>query len=66
MVALLNKLILANLAHRPVRTVLSVLAIAVEVTMILTLVGVSNGVGFPLLVEVPGEDGDSYGTVWNM
>jgi putative ABC transport system permease protein len=40
---LLNKLILANLAHRPVRTILSVLAIAIEVTMILTLVGVSYG-----------------------
>ena len=40
---MLNKLILANLAHRPVRTILSVLAIAIEVTMILTLVGVSYG-----------------------
>jgi putative ABC transport system permease protein len=40
---LLNKLIFANLGHRPVRTLLSVLAIAVEVTMILTLVGVSHG-----------------------
>jgi putative ABC transport system permease protein len=40
---LLNKLILANLGHRPIRTLLSVLAIAVEVTMILTLVGVSHG-----------------------
>ena len=40
---MLNKLILANLTHRPIRTLLSVLAIAVEVTMILTLVGVSNG-----------------------
>jgi putative ABC transport system permease protein len=40
---LLNKLIFANLGHRPIRTLLSVLAIAVEVTMILTLVGVSNG-----------------------
>jgi putative ABC transport system permease protein len=40
---LLNKLILSNLAHRPVRTILSVLAIAIEVTMILTLVGVSYG-----------------------
>jgi putative ABC transport system permease protein len=39
----LNKLIFANLTHRPVRTLLSVLAIAVEVTMILTLVGVSDG-----------------------
>ena len=40
---MLNKLIFANLGHRPIRTLLSVLAIAVEVTMILTLVGVSNG-----------------------
>ncbi len=40
---LVNKLILANLAHRPLRTFLSVLAIGVEVTMILTLVGVSYG-----------------------
>jgi putative ABC transport system permease protein len=41
--SLLNKLIFANLGHRPIRTLLSVLAIAVEVTMILTLVGVSYG-----------------------
>jgi putative ABC transport system permease protein len=40
---MINKLTFANLAHRPVRTVLSIVAIAVEVTMILTLVGVSNG-----------------------
>jgi putative ABC transport system permease protein len=40
---LINKLVASNLAHRPVRSVLSVLAIAVEVTMILTLVGVSYG-----------------------
>lgn len=40
---MINRLIFANLAHRPVRTLLSVLAIAVEVTMILTLVGVSHG-----------------------
>ena len=64
-VVLLNKLILANLAHRPVRTILSVLAIAVEVTMILTLVGVSNGTlhesarrargtGADILVRPPG------------
>ena len=62
---MLNKLILANLTHRPVRTLLSVLAIAVEVTMILTLVGVSNGtldstkrraegVGADIMVRPPG------------
>jgi putative ABC transport system permease protein len=62
---LVNTLIFANLAHRPLRTFLSVLAIGVEVTMILTLVGVSNGtldatarrargVGADVLVRPPG------------
>ena len=62
---LLTKLTFANLAHRPVRTLLSILAIAVEVTMILTLVGVSNGTlhesarrargsGADILVRAPG------------
>ena len=61
----INKLVLANLTHRPIRTILSVLAIAVEVTMILTLVGVSNGTlhesarrargtGADILVRPPG------------
>jgi len=62
---LINKLVYSNLAHRPVRTTLSVLAIAVEVTMILTLVGVSygtldgtarraRGVGADLMIRPPG------------
>lgn len=62
---MLNKLTFANLGHRPVRTALSILAIAVEVTMILTLVGVSNGTlhesarrargtGADILVRPPG------------
>jgi putative ABC transport system permease protein len=38
-----NKLVVENLKHRPVRTMLSVAAIAIEVAMILTLVGVSRG-----------------------
>lgn len=38
-----TKLVFENVRHRPVRTFLSVLAIAMEVTMILTLVGVSYG-----------------------
>jgi putative ABC transport system permease protein len=41
--ALLNRLVFENLRYRPVRTFLSVLAIGVEVTMILTLVGISYG-----------------------
>jgi putative ABC transport system permease protein len=42
-IGLVNNLVFANLRHRPVRTFLSVLAIGVEVTMILTLVGISYG-----------------------
>jgi putative ABC transport system permease protein len=64
-VALLNKLVVENLRRRPVRTCLSVLAIGVEVTMILTLVGISygtldeaarraRGVGADILVRPPG------------
>jgi putative ABC transport system permease protein len=41
---LIHRLIVENLKHRPVRTLLSAVAIGVQVTMILTLVGVSNGV----------------------
>jgi putative ABC transport system permease protein len=40
---LLNKLVFENLRQRPIRTCLSVFAIGVEVTMILTLVGISYG-----------------------
>jgi hypothetical protein len=60
----LNKLVFENLRQRPVRTCLSVLAIGVEVTMILTLVGISygtldeaarraRGVGADILVRPP-------------
>ena len=41
--ALTFKLILENLRHRPLRTLLSVLLIAIPVTLILTLVGLSHG-----------------------
>ena len=62
---MVNKLIFANLAHRPLRTFLSVVAIGVEVTMILTLVGVSygtldasarraRGIGADVFVRPPG------------
>ncbi len=62
---MVNKLILANLGHRPLRTFLSILAIGVEVTMILTLVGVSygtldasarraRGIGADIFVRPPG------------
>lgn len=41
---MIHRLVFENLKHRPVRTLLSVVAIGVEVTLILTLVGVSHGV----------------------
>jgi putative ABC transport system permease protein len=41
---LIHRLVLENLKHRPIRTLLSAIAIGVQVTMILTLVGVSEGV----------------------
>jgi len=41
---LVNRLVFENLKHRPVRTLLSAILIGVGVTMILSLVGVSQGV----------------------
>lgn len=58
-------MILANLVHRPVRSVISIIAIAVEVTLILLIVGLSLGmlndakgrtvgIGADLMVQPPG------------
>jgi putative ABC transport system permease protein len=62
---LIQRLVFENLKHRPVRTLLSAIAIGVQVTMILTLVGLSEGVlgdianrnrgtGADILVRPPG------------
>jgi putative ABC transport system permease protein len=62
---LVNRLVVENLKHRPIRTLLSILAIAIQVTMVLTLVGVSNGmleeqarrsrgIGADIVVRAPG------------
>jgi putative ABC transport system permease protein len=40
---LINRLVVENLRSRPVRTLVSALAIGVQVTMVLTLVGLSRG-----------------------
>jgi putative ABC transport system permease protein len=40
----MNKMILANLVHRPLRTVISIIAVAVEVTLILMIVGLALGI----------------------
>jgi putative ABC transport system permease protein len=58
----MNKLIVANLLHRPVRSIISVLAVAIEVIMILSIVGIfmgmlndqkqrTNGIGADLTVR---------------
>jgi putative ABC transport system permease protein len=60
----MNKLIFANLIQRPVRSIISVLAVAIEVIMILSIVGVfmgmlndskerENGIGADLTVRPP-------------
>lgn len=62
---MINRLVIENLKHRPVRTGLSVVAIGVQVAMVLTLVGVSQGMlqesarqkrgtGADILVRPPG------------
>ena len=40
---MMNKMIVSNLAHRPVRSAISILAIALEVTLILMIVGFALG-----------------------
>ncbi len=58
----MNKLVFANLLHRPVRSIISVLAVAIEVMMILSIVGVflgilndsktrTNGIGADLMMR---------------
>jgi putative ABC transport system permease protein len=40
---LTNKLVFENLKHRPVRTLLGIVAIGIQVTLVLTLVGLKDG-----------------------
>jgi len=58
-------MIVANLVHRPIRTLISIVAIAVEVTLILVIVGFSlgmlndskqrqQGIGADVIVKPPG------------
>ncbi len=61
----MNRMILANLIHRPFRTIISVVAVAVEVTLILLIVGImlgmlndsktrQAGIGADIMVQPPG------------
>ena len=58
----MNKLIIANLLHRPMRSIISIFAVAIEVVMILSIVGIfmgmlndqkdrTNGIGADLVVS---------------
>ena len=61
----MNKMIVANLAHRPIRSIISIFAVAIEVTLILLIVGLmlgilddskerQKGVGADVIVRPPG------------
>ena len=62
---MMNKMIVSNLAYRPIRSVISIVAIALEVTLILLIVGLSlgmlsdsrqrqEGIGADVIVLPPG------------
>lgn len=62
---MMNKMIVANLVHRPIRSLISVVAIALEVTLILLIVGLcygllndsknrTAGIGADVIVQPPG------------
>ena len=40
---MIRKMILQNVLHRPVRTLISVIAVGVEVTLVLIIVGLTSG-----------------------
>jgi len=61
----MNKMIVANLAHRPIRSIISIFAVAIEVTLILLIVGLmlgilddskerQKGLGADVIVRPPG------------
>ena len=41
---MINRMIVGNLIHRPIRSVISMIAVALEVTLILLIVGLSLGI----------------------
>ena len=62
---MINRMVLQNLLHRPVRTAVSMLAVAIEVGMVMLVVGLTTGllhesakrvegVGADILVQPPG------------
>ena len=62
----MNRLVIGNLLHRPLRSGISILAVAIEVAMILSIVGImvgmiegnrtqTNGIGADLIVRPPNQ-----------
>ena len=62
---MVNRLIVSNILHRPIRTIVSVLAVAIEVGMVMLVVGLTHGlvhdtarrvegVGADVMVQPPG------------
>ena len=62
---MMNKMVVANLVHRPIRSLISIVAIALEVTLILLIVGLcygimndsknrTAGIGVDVIVQPPG------------
>ena len=60
----MNRLVIGNLLHRPLRSAISILAVTIEVAMILSIVGIlfgqiegsrrqSSGIGADLIVRPP-------------
>ncbi len=61
----MNQMIVSNLVHRPIRSLVSIIAVAVEVTLILLMVGLAlgllsdarerqQGIGADVIVQPPG------------
>lgn len=61
----MNKMVIANLVHRPIRSLISIVAVALEVTLILLIVGLcygimndaknrNAGIGADVIVQPPG------------
>ena len=62
---MMNKMVVSNLVHRPIRSMISIIAIALEVTLILLIVGLcygimndsknrTAGIGADVIVQPPG------------
>ena len=62
---MMNRMIVGNLVHRPIRSLISIVAVALEVTMILLIVGLclgqlrhshdsTAGIGADIIVLPPG------------